>query len=216
MNQDVLLGSIDDGQSLNRYAFVTGKPVSFVDPFGLAQVLVRTVDGKEFIYYNPTAQELVNIINSLPNKSLSYLRITGHGSPTKIDIAQSGKYLIFVYTLNGKSIPVIGGTEEGGYVIDNLDYLLKDKLNVHSRIEFAGCNTAKGDQNITKLLSLLLPGTIVVGGTSYLAGSVEGGWIIPLDEGPNWMTGFKKLYVTFIHKSGRKITEEWIFLSLFD
>jgi RHS repeat-associated protein len=35
VNQDVLLGNVGDGQSLNRYAFVTGNPVSFVDPFGL-------------------------------------------------------------------------------------------------------------------------------------------------------------------------------------
>jgi RHS repeat-associated protein len=35
VNQDVLLGDVGDGQSLNRYAYVTGRPVSFIDPFGL-------------------------------------------------------------------------------------------------------------------------------------------------------------------------------------
>jgi len=34
VNQDILLGKVSEGQTLNRYAFVTGRPVSFVDPFG--------------------------------------------------------------------------------------------------------------------------------------------------------------------------------------
>jgi len=35
VNQDILLGSIVEGQTLNRFAFVTGKVVSFIDPNGL-------------------------------------------------------------------------------------------------------------------------------------------------------------------------------------
>ncbi|OQW90836.1 MAG: hypothetical protein BWK78_06100 [Thiotrichaceae bacterium IS1] len=35
VNMDVLLGSVGEGQTLNRFAFVTGRPVSLVDPFGL-------------------------------------------------------------------------------------------------------------------------------------------------------------------------------------
>ncbi len=35
VNQDILLGYVSEGQTLNRYAFVTGQPVSLIDPFGL-------------------------------------------------------------------------------------------------------------------------------------------------------------------------------------
>jgi len=38
VNQDILLGGIGEGQTLNRYSYVTGKPISFVDPFGLEGV----------------------------------------------------------------------------------------------------------------------------------------------------------------------------------
>lgn len=36
IGQDVLLGDILEGQSLNRYAFVTNNPVSLIDPMGLS------------------------------------------------------------------------------------------------------------------------------------------------------------------------------------
>ncbi len=35
INQDILLGGIGEGQTLNRYAFVTGDPIKYNDPYGL-------------------------------------------------------------------------------------------------------------------------------------------------------------------------------------
>ncbi len=51
VNQDILLGFVADGQSLNRYAYVTGEPVRYVDPFGLLQ---KNLDGS-FKTYEDTA-----------------------------------------------------------------------------------------------------------------------------------------------------------------
>ncbi|OQW87764.1 MAG: hypothetical protein BWK78_08865 [Thiotrichaceae bacterium IS1] len=39
VNMDVLLGKVGEGQSLNRYAFVTERPISAIDPFGLEAII---------------------------------------------------------------------------------------------------------------------------------------------------------------------------------
>jgi len=64
--RDVLLGGVADGQTLNRFAFVGGRPVSFVDPFGLDASLYpkdpMTADPSDYVLPNSTIPYDINKI----------------------------------------------------------------------------------------------------------------------------------------------------------
>ncbi|QOS97233.1 RHS repeat-associated core domain-containing protein [Brevibacterium sp. JNUCC-42] len=38
LNRDILPGEVTDGQTFNRFAYVNGDPVGFIDPLGLGSV----------------------------------------------------------------------------------------------------------------------------------------------------------------------------------
>jgi len=55
INQDVLRGNIGNGQSLNRYAYVNGNPVSYVDPLGLYR---WSEFGQDMLYIGGSALDI--------------------------------------------------------------------------------------------------------------------------------------------------------------
>jgi RHS repeat-associated protein len=89
VNQDVLVGNVADGQTLNRYAFVTGKPISLIDPFGLfgqEDALSLALD------FTPIVGSCKGILEFIIGKD----PITGESIPlwiAVIGIIPGGKYL---------------------------------------------------------------------------------------------------------------------------
>ncbi|OQW90838.1 MAG: hypothetical protein BWK78_06110 [Thiotrichaceae bacterium IS1] len=66
VNMDVLLGSVVEGQTLNRFAFVTGNPSTHIDPTGLASWRPQTEEGCQRL-----KRKIENLRNELERQRLN-------------------------------------------------------------------------------------------------------------------------------------------------
>ncbi|MEF2969293.1 RHS repeat-associated core domain-containing protein [Paenibacillus sp. M1] len=75
LNRDVILGDLTDGQTLNRYAYVNGDPVGYVDPLGLFKC---EIEGTSDVYYHSANPTVVDIMKEngfrtdLPNPQAAW------------------------------------------------------------------------------------------------------------------------------------------------
>jgi hypothetical protein len=148
---------------LNTYGYVRGNPLYFNDPFGLAELSITySNNGQSQQVYNPNVNgtTLNNILKGLPDNSVQNISLFNHGGDDMMVLADNN---IIANTLDGK-VAII---DSDGKVIGYFDELLQSKGINSVDVDFKGCNTASGDNNLAKQLSANVPGSSVTGFSNY-------------------------------------------------
>ena len=132
INADILHGEISDSTSLNRYSYVNGNPVSFVDPFGLSKDAER---GKVNV------DSLFEILKKMGDKKDT--KVATNMLATTLDQLLSFKYLFtvqseieFSFFIDANTTGEFSASISSGKGVIKLPDVLSNQLEILDSLSF--------------------------------------------------------------------------------